>query len=1038
MQSQKHTSISINTNSLTKHFTHKLKPTQIPLKNFIGISPYNSNSNSYRQGKFKTAKASPEKNLNSININNEEITTEVKEIRTNTLEFIRKKFQKKKHSNYLNYTNPINKSNKIISNRPDEITTTITKTHAPNSNSASVNNSVIKTTTNTKSKQTQLNNYETDIKHRKLVISPRDTNNKSKKKPFITNNNNNGVRGTSSNTNSKQIHKITNDMKNSNNSTTNKTIECIYPRKKIAQTAFNSRKNSTEKKIRKIYISKHNSNSKLQYIGNNNNDNINNTSTCTKINTKIVKHNKDGFSLKNNIKLNTCTPLTNINSLNSSLTFKISNTNIMLFKKQKIPTITITTPLSKASSKTNSKPKLKIEHDKPKSQDKPSQLMTTNPTKEHHKRFTKHNKNKHDEHIQTLITHKQTFTKKQLSKTKDVKPKSSKNKQPLTILNNILTNPIITTSNTTTKKINIKYASYGLNKKTSLSNDKQHSISKTTKTNTKHNRNISPQPFITNNNNNNTMSLLSTIRDANYYQHECEMLSEHIKTYYQNNKEYPKTDLSFYKYGRIIGRGAFGKVNIGLNILTGRVVAIKSFNKQNISNFTSEEKIRKETNLMRNLRHPSITKILEMFESEKYVLIIMEYISGGNLQSFVKKRRKLNEKTAKILFKQIMEGIKYIHSKNIVHRDIKLENILIDLNNNIKICDFGVSKRIHSNSILEDQCGTPVYMAPEIIKNEGYKGFPVDIWSAGVSLYLMLSGNIPFNKTSKHTLQEDILNSTYPPITGISNEADDLLRGLLDKNPSTRLTVDEVLVHPWLRDEEFDKNTKLNLNKYHLFTNAEMVLLSKTHIDYRKAALCDLEENFTMENLITKDEENTHNANTRSIILAPFNTMFSENDIDLNDSCYDVNNSIPKEFGVMRYCGKIKELNLNYELNFNEEMDNGILINSQYDICNRSEEINNSKINESEYVFKGDNNKRKVDIQFERYPNKANYNGNNNNLSDSTAENSNNVFVVNENIVGMVSKLGYRREDVLKWLDKNELNQATTAYYLLLNYESVK
>jgi hypothetical protein len=92
--------------------------------------------------------------------------------------------------------------------------------------------------------------------------------------------------------------------------------------------------------------------------------------------------------------------------------------------------------------------------------------MTTNPTKEHHKRFTKHNKNKHDEHIQTLITHKQTFTKKQLSKTKDVKPKSSKNKQPLTILNNILTNPIITTSNTTTKKINIKYASYGLNKKT--------------------------------------------------------------------------------------------------------------------------------------------------------------------------------------------------------------------------------------------------------------------------------------------------------------------------------------------------------------------------------------------------------------------------------------------------------------------------------------------------------------------------------------------------------------------------------------------
>ena len=104
----------------------------------------------------------------------------------------------------------------------------------------------------------------------------------------------------------------------------------------------------------------------------------------------------------------------------------------------------------------------------------------------------------------------------------------------------------------------------------------------------------------------------------------------------------------------------------------------------------------------------------------------MEYISGGTLQSFIKKRRKLNEKTAKIFYKQIIESIKYIHSKNIVHRDIKLENILIDLNNNIKICDFGVGIMINQNTILYDQCGTSVYIAPVIIKNN--IGFPVDIW----------------------------------------------------------------------------------------------------------------------------------------------------------------------------------------------------------------------------------------------------------------------------------------------------------------------
>ena len=127
------------------------------------------------------------------------------------------------------------------------------------------------------------------------------------------------------------------------------------------------------------------------------------------------------------------------------------------------------------------------------------------------------------------------------------------------------------------------------------------------------------------------------MKDSTYYMKESEILSKYIKEYYNKNKEYPKTDLSFYKYGRMIGKGAFGKVNLGLNILTGRVVAIKSFNKDNIKNKKKKKKILYETNLMRKLRHPSITKILETFESEKYIFIIMEYISGGNLQSFVKK-----------------------------------------------------------------------------------------------------------------------------------------------------------------------------------------------------------------------------------------------------------------------------------------------------------------------------------------------------------------------------------------------------------------
>ena len=131
---------------------------------------------------------------------------------------------------------------------------------------------------------------------------------------------------------------------------------------------------------------------------------------------------------------------------------------------------------------------------------------------------------------------------------------------------------------------------------------------------------------------------------------------------------------------------------------------------------------------MKNLRHNSIVKILETVETEKYILIIMENVSGGDLLSFVKKRTKLNEKTAKIIFKQLILAIKYIHSRNIIHRDIKLDNILIDLNNNIKLCDFGVGKQIHKGELLNDQCGTPAYIAPEIVRNDSYEGPPVDLW----------------------------------------------------------------------------------------------------------------------------------------------------------------------------------------------------------------------------------------------------------------------------------------------------------------------
>ena len=570
-----------------------------------------------------------------------------------------------------------------------------------------------------------------------------------------------------------------------------------------------------------------------------------------------------------------------------------------------------------------------------------------------------------------------------------------------------------------------------------------------------------------------TMSSRSSVSyDANYYMKESLKLSTYINKYYSKNKKYPNTSLQFYKYGRLIGQGAFGKVNLGLNILTGRIVAVKSFDKNN-SELTGDnmKKILYETDLMKKLNHPNITKILEMFEDEKYFMIIMEYINGGNLFSFVKKRRKLSEKTAKFLFRQIILGIKYIHEQNIVHRDIKLENLLIDLNNNVKICDFGIGRKIkNKNQLLHDQCGTLMYMAPEILlssKEKGYEGFPVDIWSSGISLYIMLSGTLPFNyKNKKNTeeneeeeneedeesiseksksnkkdddnfkLQYSIVYKEPKKIEKISDEARDLLKGLLNKDPKKRLTCEQILNHPWLKDFK-DKN--ISSKKFHLFTKAENVMLSKTFIDYRKANYEDLKENFTLSNLIINSDKNKQNSKEENItnkssILAPYNSIITESDesqrmtIKIKDSFDDFNNSkIKLENELLTFNKKIKEYNRLYELNNNGEVDNGVLINSK----------TQSSINMTDRSNKSKNDMFNLNISntnsfILRDLNDSSKNDNKKNGDDEVDK-----TVKINNILEQMKIMGYNKEYVLDCVKRNELCHASAVYYLMMNYENI-
>ena len=547
---------------------------------------------------------------------------------------------------------------------------------------------------------------------------------------------------------------------------------------------------------------------------------------------------------------------------------------------------------------------------------------------------------------------------------------------------------------------------------------------------------------ISKNNNNGSLNNISEIskvstvmRDSKYYMNKSSELIKYIQTFYSKNKSYPETKINFYLYGRRIGQGAFGKVNLGLNVLTGRVVAIKSFKTTPIKKFQHRmKKIQYETELMKRFNHKNITKILEVFNDEEYMLIIMEYINGGNLFSFVKKRRKLSEKMAKFLFRQIILGIQHIHSKNVVHRDIKLENILIDFDNNVKICDFGIGKVLENeDELLYDKCGTPMYMAPEIIlanDDNGYKGFPVDIWSSGITLYIMLSGSLPFNIKNKNNNKEDmalnsikdknniflqnqIINVKPKEIENISIEAKNLLKGLLNKNPSKRLTCSQILNHPWL------KHSNNNMDSLNLFTKAELTMMSKTYIDYRKGELEDLKENFTLSNLRNDEIKlEEKNITTKSTILDPFNSCInndnnsSNNDLVIMDDSFDdfKNENIKLENDIMIFNNKVKEFNLNFEVNNNQEVDNGMIIKTQSDNVSSSSSMNNSlSLNDisKDFIEEKNNNKK-------------------------------NELNVDKNILNEIEQYGYDKKYVLNCIENNKLCHASTVFYLLKNYKDIE
>lgn len=280
----------------------------------------------------------------------------------------------------------------------------------------------------------------------------------------------------------------------------------------------------------------------------------------------------------------------------------------------------------------------------------------------------------------------------------------------------------------------------------------------------------------------------------------------------------PSNDLwKQYEMRETLGRGAFSVVKLGINKDTGEKVAIKVISKPPSLSQKSGT-LSREIDIMKTLDHKHIVRFYGACENFRYYFLVLEYLPGGELFDRIVKKKYFFENEARNIILQLVVAMQYCHSRNVVHRDLKPGNLLLDSVDdpaNIKVADFGFSTITDGNDNLKTQCGTPSYVAPEILFNQAY-GCSCDMWSIGVITFVVLSGKLPFSHANQAILFKRIKAGIYSfpgdIWAGISDEAIDFVKKLLIVNSSDRLTANQALEHEWMTKEESSLSSN-SLNK---------------------------------------------------------------------------------------------------------------------------------------------------------------------------------------------------------------------------------
>ncbi|XP_057423513.1 CBL-interacting serine/threonine-protein kinase 25-like [Lotus japonicus] len=264
-----------------------------------------------------------------------------------------------------------------------------------------------------------------------------------------------------------------------------------------------------------------------------------------------------------------------------------------------------------------------------------------------------------------------------------------------------------------------------------------------------------------------------------------------------------KEDILFGKYemGRVLGKGTFAKVYFAKEITSGEGVAIKVMSKARIKKEGMMDQIKREISIMRLVRHPNIVNLKEVMATKTKIFFIMEYIRGGELFAKVAKG-KLKEDLARRYFQQLISAVDYCHSRGVSHRDLKPENLLLDENENLKVSDFGLSalpEQLRQDGLLHTQCGTPAYVAPEVLRKKGYDGFKTDTWSCGVILYALLAGCLPFQHENLMTMYNKVLRAEFQFPPWFSPESKKLISKILVADPNRRITISSIMRVSWFQ-----------------------------------------------------------------------------------------------------------------------------------------------------------------------------------------------------------------------------------------------